>query len=156
MKMLRMLSIFLARFFLSLVFLAASFQKLFYWQDAERNILNALCDWQAYAGYVQSMQECIAFLMPWSSVLLIIAVILELFGSLMILFGYKEKIGAVLLIVLLIPATFIFHPFWFMEGHAYEIQSAMFFKNLAILGGLMLIALHGAKTKDESDYSMGM
>jgi putative oxidoreductase len=152
-----MVSIFLARVFLSFIFLAAAFEKIFYWNIAERNLLSALCDWQAYAGHLHTMQECMASLMPWSSVLLVLAIVLELFGSLMVLFGYKEKIGASLLILLLIPATFIFHPFWFMEGHAHEIQTAMFFKNLAILGGLMLITLHGAKTKaDDSGYSIGM
>ena len=154
--MMRMVSIFLARIFLSSIFLAAAIKKIFYWDDAEKDLLSALCDWQTYSGHLLSMQECMASLMPWSSVLLILGTAFELFGSLMVLFGYKEKIGACLLILLLVPATFVFHPFWFMEGQAYEIQTAMFFKNLAILGGLMLIVLYGAKTRDESDYSMGM
>ncbi len=155
MKMIRMISVFLARIFLSLVFLCSGAMKLFNWQDTERNLLTALCDWQGYAGYFLPMQECVASLVPWSALLLLLAVLLELSGGLMILFGYKEKIGAALLIILLIPATLIFHPFWFLEGNMRDIQSTMFFKNLAILGGLILVILHGAKTRSQSDFSAG-
>lgn len=151
MTMMRMISILLARIFLSLVFIGASLQKFFYWTHSERNLIGALCDWQDYAGYPQSLQECMTSLVPWSSFLLIIAALLELFGGLMILFSYREKTGALLLMLVLIPATIIFHSFWFLEGEIREIQTAMFFKNLAIFGGLILISIHGAKTRDDQD-----
>ena len=150
MKMIRMISVFLARIFLSLLFLGSAVEKLFQWQDTERSLLTALCDWQVYAGYFLPMQECMASLVPWSSLLLLLAVLLEFAGGLMILFGYKEKLGAGLLILLLIPVTLIFHPFWFLEGGVRDVQSAMFFKNLAILGGLILVVLYGAQTRDSS------
>lgn len=151
--MIRMISAFLARFFLSLIFICSGTGKLFNWQDTERNLLTALCDWQVYVGYFLPMQECMASLVPWSTLLLLLTVLLELSGGLMILFSYKEKIGAGLLIILIIPVTLVFHPFWFLEGSSKEIQSAMFLKNLAILGGLILVTLHGTKTRDHSDFS---
>lgn len=150
MKMIRMVSIFLARIFISFVFLAAALDKIFNWQETERNLLTMLCDWQTYAGYLHSIQECMAAFVPWSSVLLVIGVIFELLGSLMLIFGFREKWGALLLIIFLIPVTLVFHPFWFMEGMNRELQAAMFFKNLAILGGLILISIYGAKTKEDS------
>lgn len=151
--MIRIISIFLARVFFSILFLGAALEKLFQWQDADKKLLTALCDWQVYSGYFLPMQECMASLVPWSPLLLLIAILLELSGGLMILFNYKEKLGAVLLIILLVPVTLIFHPFWFIEGSARDVQSAMFFKNLAILGGLILLAINGAKTKEGPDFS---
>ena len=150
MKMIRMISVFLARIFLSALFLGSAAEKLFQWQDTERGLLTALCEWQVYAGYFLPMQECMASLVPWSSLLSLFAVLLEFAGGLMILFGCKEKLGAGLLSLLLIPVTLIFHPFWFLEGGARDIQSAMFFKNLAIMGGLILVVLYGAQTRDSS------
>lgn len=151
MKMIRMTSIFLARIFLSAVFLGAGLEKIFNWQETERNLLTALCEWQGYAGHFLPMQECMASLVPWSAFLLLLATLLEISGGLMILFGYKEKMGAGLLILLLIPITLIYHPFWFLEGGIRDVQSAMFFKNLAILGGLILVVLYGAQTRGESE-----
>ncbi|MCS7271144.1 MAG: DoxX family protein, partial [Gemmataceae bacterium] len=49
-----------------------------------------------------------------------------------------------LLIVFLIPATVIFHNFWAFEGQEQQMQMIMFLKNLAILGGLLLVVGFGA------------
>jgi len=150
MKMIRLVSFFLARVFLSILFLGLGIKTIFYWQQAEQQLLNSLCDWQMYAGHFLAMQECMAALVPWSEILLGLALLLELAGSLMILFGYRAKLGALLLIFLLIPGTLILHPFWFLEeGGGREIQAALFFKNLAILGGLMLAALFGVHPREE-------
>jgi putative oxidoreductase len=71
--------------------------------------------------------------MPIAGFFLVSAILLELLGSLMLVLGYKAKIGALMLIVFLIPATLIFH----LE-FGDRIQVTQFFKNLAILGGLLM------------------
>ena len=77
--------------------------------------------------------------MPFTGLLLVGAIVLELAGSLSLILGYKPRIGAILLIIFLIPATLIFH-----TNFADRIQQIMFFKNLAILGGLLMIVQYGA------------
>ncbi|TVR76963.1 MAG: DoxX family protein [Chitinophagaceae bacterium] len=73
-------------------------------------------------------------------ILLFFAIIFLLVGSLSLILGYKIKMGAALLIIFLIPTTFIFH---FDPGTAQDIQ---LMKNLAMTGGLlMLIAFGGGK-----------
>lgn len=42
----------------------------------------------------------------------IVGGIMIILGGLSIAFGYKVKIGAILLVVFLIPVTFIIHTFW--------------------------------------------
>ena len=72
------------------------------------------------------------------------AIFLLLFGGLMILLGYRMRLGAVLLLLYWVPVTFIVHDFWnSAEGtEDFRLQSVLFVKNLAIMGGLLLAATH--------------
>ncbi|MBC6992812.1 DoxX family protein [Neolewinella lacunae] len=72
------------------------------------------------------------------------AILLLLFGALTILFGYRMRLGAVLLLIYWIPLTFIVHDFWAEEpsSNAYRLQSIFFMKNIAIMGGLLIAATH--------------
>ncbi len=68
------------------------------------------------------------------------AIAVELLGELSILLvlGIKLRWGAIALALFLIPATFIFH-----TDFSDPIQQIMFFKNLAMLGGLLMIIQYG-------------
>ncbi|WP_116126884.1 DoxX family membrane protein [Lewinella sp. IMCC34183] len=72
------------------------------------------------------------------------AILLLLLGGLMILLGYRMRLGAVLLLIYWVPLTFIVHDFWDETAgtEAYRLQSLFFMKNLAIMGGLLLAATH--------------
>jgi putative oxidoreductase len=47
------------------------------------------------------------------------------------------------LFVWVIIATYLGHPFWTMEGAARALNQTQFFKNIAIMGGLLLLASAG-------------
>jgi putative oxidoreductase len=49
------------------------------------------------------------------------------------------RLGVAALIVFLIPATLIFHPFWQASGMERMGQMINFMKNLAIMGGLLIV-----------------
>lgn len=147
MKFIRMGAAFLARFFMSAIFLASGINKLLNWHETEKMLMNTLCDWQIHFGFSETAQSCLASLTPWTPILLIVATLFELIGGLLILLGVNEKLGAAMLILFLIPTTFFFHPFWYAEANMKEFQTVMFLKNLAILGGLILIILHGVRVK---------
>ncbi|MES2273720.1 MAG: DoxX family membrane protein [Chlamydiota bacterium] len=149
MKIIRKSAIVIARFLISSIFLCGAVNKIFNWHETEKFLMNILCDWQSYIGYSEGAQNCITFLTPWSPLLLMAATLFELIGGLLVLLGIKEKLGAVLLILFLIPTTILIHQFWFIEGSARELQTVMFLKNLAILGGLLLILCFGASTNSE-------
>lgn len=89
-------------------------------------------------------------MIPWTPILLLFATLFELCGGLSILLGYREKLGAILLILFLIPATVLMHQFWFVEGAMRELQLTHFLKNLAILGGLILFTLQEADAPKNS------
>lgn len=141
MRIIRICSDLIARFFISLVFLSGAVNTILHWQETEGSLLNILGDWQANLGFFESLQDFFSFATGYVPVLLIVATLLQLFGSLSILVGVKEKLGASMLILFLIPVTIIMHQFWFVEGVMREVQMIHFLKNLAILGGLIMILL---------------
>ncbi len=76
--------------------------------------------------------------MPATGVFLVGAIVFELAGALSLILGYWTRVGAMLLIVFMIPATAIFH-----TNFADQIQFIMFLKNLAMTGGLLYVLAYG-------------
>jgi putative oxidoreductase len=67
----------------------------------------------------------------------------ELFGGLAILLGFKTRGVAWAFVVFLLLTTGFVHSFWLLEGAARAATQAHFFKNLAIMGGFLLLAMMG-------------
>ena len=68
---------------------------------------------------------------------------IELLGGIAILLGIKTRWVAWAFVVWIIIVTGLGHVFWTMEGPARAANMANFYKNLAIMGGYLLLALHG-------------
>jgi putative oxidoreductase len=77
--------------------------------------------------------------MPLPELLIVPAIVLLLAGSISLLLGWKARWGALALIVFTIPATLYFHNFWDYPQAQYVNQLHHFFKNLAIVGGLLVV-----------------
>jgi putative oxidoreductase len=82
--------------------------------------------------------------LPLPAVALAIAMIIELVGGLAILVGLCTRFTAWIVFLYMIPTTFIFHNFWTMQGAAHDDNVLHFEKNLAIMGGLLILAAFGA------------
>lgn len=145
MKIIRLCTTVLARFCISLVFLAGAVNKILHWHETERSLMSALCEWQSNIGFSDELHDCLSAMIPIAPLLLVVATLFELLGALAVLVGVKEKLGASLLILFLIPATILMHPFWFVEGALREQMIAHCLKNIAILGGLLMILLQGTE-----------
>lgn len=79
-----------------------------------------------------------SFLVPFSGVL-------ALLGGLSILLGYHARIGAWLIVIFLIPVTFMMHNFWSLQDpQAQSLERILFLKNLALLGSAFMIAYFGS------------
>jgi putative oxidoreductase len=72
-----------------------------------------------------------------------IAAIIEILGGLALLVGWKVRCVAIILILYLIPVTIIMHDFWTAAGADWFTQQFHFFKNVAIIGGLLYIVACG-------------
>ena len=91
------------------------------------------------AGYASSKGVPLAsFLVPFSGVMAIV-------GGLLIVLGYKAKLGAWLIVAFLIPVTFIMHAFWKeTDPNQMQMQISNFLKNISMLGGAFIITWFGA------------
>lgn len=81
---------------------------------------------------------------PLPSVALVLTIAILLVGSLLVIVGFKARIGALLLFVFLVAATFYFHDFWNMDQEDARVQQIMFMKNLSMLGAMVFIMGVGA------------
>lgn len=107
------------RSLLALIFIIAGFHKLTGFGET--------------AGYMAAKG------IPFSEILLVPTILIELGGGLMILFGFRARWAAAAIFLFIIPVTVIFHPFW---SDASQFNS--FFKNLAIMGGMLYIVVFGS------------
>ncbi|HLW83781.1 MAG TPA: DoxX family protein [Candidatus Sulfotelmatobacter sp.] len=70
---------------------------------------------------------------------------LALVGGLSVLLGYRAKIGAWLIVLFLALITPGMHKFWGVaDPMTQQIQMIMFFKNVSMLGGALLITQFGS------------
>ncbi len=68
----------------------------------------------------------------------------ECLGGVLLIVGLKTRCTALVLIIFTIVATLLAHQFWLLEGAARQTQYIQFFKNLAIIGGLLFVFARGA------------
>ncbi len=75
--------------------------------------------------------------------LLAAALVIELVGSLCVITGYRARSAAAVLFVYLGIVTVRLHDFWNQSGMRSGTNLTEFFKNLGIMGGLLMIAAYG-------------
>ena len=96
--------------------------------------IGKIADPQGTQGYMQAMG------MTWATTLFYLgAVVIEVGGGLSLLLGYWTRVGAVALILFMIPTTWIFH-----ANLADQTQLIHFLKNLTMVGGLLYVFTYGA------------
>jgi len=57
-----------------------------------------------------------------------------------LLTGFQAKYAALAIVLWLIPVTLVFHHFWGIPDAQKQDQMVNFLKNLAIMGGLLVVA----------------
>ena len=107
----------LARVFLGHIFLLAGLSKI--------------------GGYAETQGYMEAMGVPGGLLPLVIA--LEIIGGLAIIVGWKTKLASIALAGFTVAAAVLFH-----NNFADQTQMILFMKNIAITGGFLLLAVHGA------------
>ncbi len=113
----------LGRILLSLVFLLSGINKI--------------------GGFTETAGWMAAKGLPAAEVLLALSIVIEVGAAIMIMIGWKARLGALALLLWMIPVTFIFHNFWGVSAGQQQLQLIMFMKNLAMMGGMLLIMANG-------------
>ena len=82
---------------------------------------------------------------PMAGVLVPLSGVIAAVGGLSVLLGYQAKLGAWLLVLFLVPVTFMMHNFWAVQDPMMrQLDIGMFMKNIALLGAALLITQFGA------------
>lgn len=116
----------IGRALLSLLFIVAGLSKIVNLEGTE-----------AYIGSVG---------LPLASVLTILTIVVELGAGLALLLGYFTRSAALVLALFTIAASVLFHAFWAVPVDQQFVTQLLFFKNIAIVGGLLVLASVGAET----------
>lgn len=100
--------------------------------------LAKILDWSGNVSYMSTRH------LPMIPVLLAIALAIELGGSICLVAGLYARTAAFIMFLYLTVVTVLFHNYWAFSGMIAGTQETHFRKNLAIMGGLLMIAAQGA------------
>jgi putative oxidoreductase len=117
------LAVFVGRIFLALIFVVSGIGKI--------------------TGYAGTAAYMASKGLPMVDVLLPLAIAAELGGGLLLAVGWKARWAAAALLVFLVPTTLIFHQFWGIDPKLAQMQKIHFLKNVAIMGGMLMVLALG-------------
>ena len=89
-------------------------------------------------GYITSVG------LPMPTVAAAVAAVVEVVGSLALIFGFGTRFAALVLAFFTLVASFFFHAYWSVPADQQMIPQLLFFKNIAVVGGLLMIVAFGA------------
>jgi putative oxidoreductase len=93
-----------------------------------------------FAGLLAS-KGLLGPIMAWA----VVGAVVEFFGSLSILLGFKTRYAALLMIAFTLVAAFLSRNYWAVaDPGAMRSQFILFWKNIAIIGGLLFLFIRGA------------
>lgn len=112
-----------ARLLMALLFLPAGLSKI--------------AGFAGTVGYIGSVG------LPLPQLGAVIAIVLEAGGGLALVLGYQTRLAALALALFTVVAGALFHNFWAAAPEQLMVQQIMFFKNVAIAGGLLMMTAFG-------------
>jgi len=82
---------------------------------------------------------------PLANVAVPLAGLLALVGGLSLALGFHARMGAIALLVFLVPVTLFMHKFWgISDAQQQQMQMINFMKNVALMGGALFFVYAGA------------
>ena len=99
--------------------------------------------WAKIGGFAGTAGYIAARGVPMPDVAATLAIGAELGLGLLLLVGFKARWAAAGLAVFVAVITPIFHNFWAMPAAQQMMQQQAFYKNLAVVGGLLIVAAFG-------------
>jgi putative oxidoreductase len=94
--------------------------------------------WQANVAYMSAHH------LPFIYVLLAAATVIEIGGSICLVAGYRARWTAFIMFLYTTIVTLVLHNYWAYQGVIRGATETQFRKNLAIMGGLLLLSYAGA------------
>jgi len=115
---------FAGRLLLAALFLPAGFAKM--------------TGFAGTVGYIASVG------LPAATLAAVAAILVEVLGGVALILGLGTRLAALALALFTLVASFIFHAYWAVPADQAYVTELLFFKNIAVAGGLMVLAAWGA------------
>lgn len=100
--------------------------------------IGKLTGFEGTVGYIGSVG------LPLPTIAAVLAIIVEIGGGLALILGAGTRIAALALAGFTLVASFFFHAYWGAPADQQMVQQLLFFKNIAVAGGLLILAGWGA------------
>jgi putative oxidoreductase len=113
----------LGRLMISYIFATSGIAKVF--------------SWSGNVAYMSTRH------LPLIPVLLAAATVIELVGSACLVTGFQARVAAFVMFLYTTAVTVLFHNYWASSDMMAAMQETHFRKNLAIMGGLLMLAYSG-------------
>lgn len=88
-------------------------------------------------GYINSVG------LPFPTAAALIALVVEVLCGLALVVGFGTRVAALILAIFTLVASFFFHPYWNVSADQQLIPFLLFYKNIAVVGGLLILAAFG-------------
>lgn len=82
--------------------------------------------------------------LPFPALAAVLALTLEIAGSVALIVGIGTRPAAIALALFTLVASFFFHPYWAVPADQQFVTQLLFFKNIGVVGGLLMLAASGA------------
>jgi putative oxidoreductase len=89
------------------------------------------------AGYIASKG------LPMPQVLAALTILVELGGGILLAVGFKARWAALAIAVFTLLAAVLFHNFWTVTGEARMGEFNNFWKNISLVGGMLMVVAFG-------------
>lgn len=137
----------IGRICISLIFIIIGIASILNWQVAEVDVTHTVTLWQGYMGKRDGMESLFSSLLAMVPLFMGIGATLQILGGILLFLGLQVRLAAFLLLLYLVPITLFYHHFWLLKGHEQSLELIAFLKNLAIIGGLIVVLAMGKGQK---------
>ena len=100
--------------------------------------LSKLTGFEGTLGYFSSLG------IPAPTLALVATIVIEIVGGIALLVGFKTRLVAIIMALFTLAAAVTGHAFWAAPADAAFIAQLLFFKNISVMGGLLVVASAGA------------
>ncbi|SET35431.1 DoxX family protein [Thorsellia anophelis] len=95
--------------------------------------INKITGFEGTVGYISSVG------LPFATLGAILAILIEVFGSLLLLVGYQQRLISLVLAIFTLLSNLFFHAYWNAPADSAYVQQLLFNKNIAVVGGLLAL-----------------
>jgi putative oxidoreductase len=100
--------------------------------------IGKLTGFQGTVGYIASVG------LPLPAAGAALALLVEIGGGLALLLGFQTRLAALVLAAFTLAASYFFHAFWAVPADQAFVTQLLFYKNVAVAGGLLALVASGA------------